>query len=264
MGIRYYDRNSQTWENFYDDEITEDNVGRVFINDRWKLAWDKDRDKELYARIYRIASDNYILVFEKGEAKRFNGLTLLFEAQGSGTNGFLSKTGRETDATQQAPWYKATTSTWNYTNDKNKIKKVIFSNDYISEAVPHSLRNYFIGMGNLEEIINISNLDVRNIITANGAFADCPKVQELDLSGWVFSGNCEVNVLFRGMTKLKTIYATDSLNFSNCTVYTNMFINCTSLVGGNGTAYNASNVGKSYAVVDRPGTPGYFTEKVEE
>ena len=38
-----------------------------------------------------------------------------------------------------------------------------------------------------------------------------------------------------------------------------MFVDCTSLVGGNGTAYNQSKIDASMCHVDREGQEGYFT-----
>lgn len=61
---------------------------------------------------------------------------------------------------------------------------------------------------------------------------------------------------FYGCTKLKTIY---SSNLSKLTSGNNMFYNCVSLVGGNGTTYNSSYSSYTYAKVDKEGTPGYFT-----
>lgn len=41
-----------------------------------------------------------------------------------------------------------------------------------------------------------------------------------------------------------------------------MFGECTSLVGGQGTAYDANHTGKDYAHIDGgPSDPGYLTEK---
>jgi hypothetical protein len=40
-----------------------------------------------------------------------------------------------------------------------------------------------------------------------------------------------------------------------------MFSNCLALVGGNGTPYDSTHTDKTYARIDRPGTPGYFTAK---
>ena len=41
-----------------------------------------------------------------------------------------------------------------------------------------------------------------------------------------------------------------------------MFGECTSLVGGQGTTYDANHIDKTYAHIDGgPSNPGYFTEK---
>ena len=39
-----------------------------------------------------------------------------------------------------------------------------------------------------------------------------------------------------------------------------MFSHCTSLVGGNGTRYDGEHLNASYAHLDEPGNPGYFTD----
>lgn len=94
-------------------------------------------------------------------------------------------------------------------------------------------------------------------------------------------GNTNLDGLFRGLTYLETVKISGINNlkkadymFANCTslttIYTtelwnedligsNMFLNCTSLVGGNGTAYNSSKTDASMAHVDREGQEGYFT-----
>lgn len=41
----------------------------------------------------------------------------------------------------------------------------------------------------------------------------------------------------------------------------NMFYNCTSLTGGNGTTFDANHTDAEYARIDKPGQPGYFTQK---
>ena len=40
---------------------------------------------------------------------------------------------------------------------------------------------------------------------------------------------------------------------------TKMFGLCTKIVGGNGTTFNSSYTDKTYAVIDKTGTPGYLT-----
>ena len=62
--------------------------------------------------------------------------------------------------------------------------------------------------------------------------------------------------MFDGCAALATITASD---WSATVTSGNMFNGCTSLVGGNGTAYNSSHTNGEYARIDRVGNPGYFT-----
>ena len=64
--------------------------------------------------------------------------------------------------------------------------------------------------------------------------------------------------MFYNCNQMTTIYGND-WNTSAVTNSTDMFAFCSSLKGGNGTAYNYNNRDKTYARVDRSGTPGYFT-----
>ncbi|MBR5726516.1 MAG: BspA family leucine-rich repeat surface protein, partial [Muribaculaceae bacterium] len=61
---------------------------------------------------------------------------------------------------------------------------------------------------------------------------------------------------------LRTIYVGSGWNTASVTASSNMFTNCTSLVGGQGTTYNSSNpTDKTYAHIDGgTSNPGYFTE----
>lgn len=63
--------------------------------------------------------------------------------------------------------------------------------------------------------------------------------------------------MFYNCSSLKTIYASELFN-ENLTG-TNTFYNCTSLIGGNGTAFNSSKTDASMCHVDREGQEGYFT-----
>ena len=93
-------------------------------------------------------------------------------------------------------------------------------------------------------------------------FSNCSKVESLDLSGFSFSGVTTCQNLFRQCVSLKTVYASASQDWSAIGTSTDMFYNCVSLVGGNGTAFDATNpLDKTYAVIDAAGTPGYFTAK---
>ena len=62
---------------------------------------------------------------------------------------------------------------------------------------------------------------------------------------------------------LRTIYVGNGWSTAAVTNSAIMFSDCTSLVGGQGTTYNASNpMDKTYAHIDGgPSNPGYFTAK---
>ena len=67
--------------------------------------------------------------------------------------------------------------------------------------------------------------------------------------------------MFYDCSKLQTIYASDSFVVSQITDSRRMFDGCAVLRGGNGTSYSSSYIDKTYARIDRAGTPGYFTAK---
>jgi len=68
--------------------------------------------------------------------------------------------------------------------------------------------------------------------------------------------------MFRGCSKLKTIYVSDSWTLPEGATSDNMFTGCSKLVGGNGTTYLSTNVDATYACIDTESKSGYFTEYV--
>jgi surface protein len=84
----------------------------------------------------------------------------------------------------------------------------------------------------------------------------------LDLSSFNTENVTDMSEMFRGCSVLQTIYAGDGWQLSDMAlaVSRNVFNDCTSLVGGQGTAYAAAHVGADYAHIDGgPDNPGYFT-----
>lgn len=67
-----------------------------------------------------------------------------------------------------------------------------------------------------------------------------------------------IDEMFFNCNSLTTIYSSSDWDLSSL-FSSNMFYGCTSLVGGNGTAYNSSHTNGEYARIDRVGNPGYFT-----
>ena len=61
---------------------------------------------------------------------------------------------------------------------------------------------------------------------------------------------------------LQTIYVGSGWTTAAVTNSTYMFTDCTSLVGGQGTTYDANHTNAAYAHIDGgPSNPGYFTAK---
>ena len=119
------------------------------------------------------------------------------------------------------------------------------------------------------ECSNLTSLDVSSFNTAGvqdmrGMFRECSKLTSLDLSNFNTAMVEIMNQMFSGDTQLVTIHvgqgwSTESLNYSY-----EMFENCTSLVGGMGTTYDANHIDAEYAHIDGGSSnPGYFTEKPE-
>lgn len=123
------------------------------------------------------------------------------------------------------------------------------------------------GMFNSDsELSNFSVLsfDTRKVTRMSSMFVGVMKNQGsgvIDISSFSTEGRPATDGMFSGIGA-NTIYA--SSNFSNINILgggTWMFSGATNLVGGNGTTYNSGRTNKTYARIDTPGTPGYFTQK---
>ena len=91
-------------------------------------------------------------------------------------------------------------------------------------------------------------------------FRDCTSLVSVTLTPQVTSAS-NMGQMFYKCGQLTTIYVGSNWTTNSVETSTDMFNSCTSLVGGNGTVYDASKIDKTYARIDKEGTPGYFTEK---
>ena len=112
-------------------------------------------------------------------------------------------------------------------------------------------------------VLNLSGFDTSAVTNMDRMFSGCSGLTTLDLSGFDTSAVTDMRWMFDGCSALHTIYASDRFSTDAVTDSSGMFSECSSLVGGNGTAYDSAHTDKAYAHIDRPGTPGYFTEKPE-
>ena len=92
-------------------------------------------------------------------------------------------------------------------------------------------------------------------------FGFCENLTSLDLGSFNTSKVINMYSMFYRCSNLRTIYVGNGWNMAAVTSSSDMFLNCSSLVGGQGTTYDANHVDKAYAHIDGgPSNPGYFTE----
>lgn len=99
-------------------------------------------------------------------------------------------------------------------------------------------------LGGLEDTTNIECL-----------FNGCSFLESVKLGG--INNLLNAHRAFYNCTSLKKIEASIKLN--ELASGSEIFYNCSKLVGGNGTLFNSSNTGIEMLKVDREGTPGYLT-----
>lgn len=114
--------------------------------------------------------------------------------------------------------------------------------------------------------INVSNFDTRSVTDMSWMFYDCSAITILDLSKFNTIKVINMQYMFDGCLNLKTIYVSkyDEITDTGWTTKsvtdsTEMFDNCSKIVGGNGTIYNSNYTDATYARIDKVGTPGYLT-----
>jgi surface protein len=146
-----------------------------------------------------------------------------------------------------------------------------------------NMKYMFYKCSNLRSL-NVSSFDTRNVTNMSYMFKGLQKLTSLDLSNFDTQKVEDMERMFEkstGLTEINLAYfSTASLQnaqgmFRNCnnltTIYvggnwdnmgwdgSDMFQYSTSLVGGAGTTFDSNHYDSSYARIDAPGTPGYFT-----
>ena len=174
---------------------------------------------------------------------------------------------------------------WRGDGTAANVTKVVFNSSFAG-ARPTTTYDWFSYMQNLQSITGLSylntsevtnmaymfmrcskltSLDVSHFNTAKvtnmqSMFNNCSSLTSLDLSSFNTSKVTVMTYMFRGCSNLRTIYVNSDWSTAAVTNSTEMFLNSTNLVGGQGTAYDASHIDKAYAHIDGgPNYPGYLT-----
>ncbi len=172
----------------------------------------------------------------------------------------------------------------------SSVLQVVFDASF-ADARPTSAFYWFSEMNKLQTIEGLANLNTSEVTNMASMFSNCRKLTSLDLSTFntdkVTTTDCmflyctgltsvdlrgftnakltRTSNMFEGCSALTTIYADSNWSLPADNYSWAMFMDCTSLVGGKGTAYDENHTDDSYAHLDGgPSNPGYFSEKPKE
>ena len=98
------------------------------------------------------------------------------------------------------------------------------------------------------------------VTSMKNMFKDCESLTKLDLTTFNAGNVTDMSYMFDHCLSLRTIYVDGNGGWKPDRNNDGVFWGCQNLVGGNGTEYDADIKNGSYARVDRPGEPGYFTD----
>ena len=167
-------------------------------------------------------------------------------------------------------------------NGCKNLEKVTL--DRISFSNNTSMANMFKDCHKLKTIIGLNSISTSSINNMSYMFDSCYNLETLDLSSFDTSGitnnannlyymfGTQTNVNGITSSKLTTIYVSESMeagfkksNLTNTIIFGDKLTN---LVGGNETSFNSNKnaavpkYNKSpFAVIDKNGQPGYFTQR---
>ena len=173
------------------------------------------------------------------------------------------------DGTEGDAWFSVAKSeardlvhynpTWYY-GVHDDITKVVFDPSF-SDYRPVNCGSWFYGFSNLETIEGMENFVTSSTTNMVYMFDCCPSLATIDATYFDTAKVTAMDSMFCGCLSLTTIYASDSFVTTATTSSMDMFYGCTSLVGGEGTAYSSGNpADRTYARIDGGASaPGYFT-----
>ena len=127
----------------------------------------------------------------------------------------------------------------------------------------------FSGCSQLKSI-NLSSFNTSKAQYIDNMFFGCSSLTTLDLSSFNTSSVLNMDQIFVRCSSLTTIYAGSGWTTENVTSTGGIrgaFEDCSRIVGGAGTTYDASHIDVSYARIDggpNSQTPGYLTELIRK
>lgn len=144
-------------------------------------------------------------------------------------------------------------------DQRSRATSLTFADDLAGRSV-HNLGYWFYGFTELTDVRGLYNLT--DPWAMEQTFNGCTGLVTLDMTGMSTTNLVDIPFLFAGCKNLKTIYAQSGFYYQYGATYSaNAFYNCTSLVGGRGTAYSPSLTSGVYMRVDGEMGVGYLTAR---
>ena len=176
--------------------------------------------------------------------------------------------------------------------NKTDVKRILATDEAV---LPENSKDLFEGFSNLlaaslkkADTSNVKNMgymfndctnlaevelpiDTTEVKVMSGMFMNCSSLTLLDISSFTVSQIIDetpegeslksdnMQEMFSGCTSLQTIVVNTSWVLDESVAGTNMFYNCVSLCGGNGTVFNSTKLDADYAKIDTSSTKGYLS-----
>ena len=142
------------------------------------------------------------------------------------------------------------------------VEHVCFDPSF-ADARPTTTVSWFQAMQKLKDISGMNYLNTSEVTKMTDMFSNC-NLTTLDLRHFDTRQVTDMKEMFMNCSQLTTIYVSNLWDTTALTYSTSMFSGCSSLVGGEGTAFDSNHVDKAYARIDDgPSGPGYFSRMTE-
>lgn len=143
---------------------------------------------------------------------------------------------------------------WTPEWDALTINKVRFG----SPTKPKKMDYWFNQCRNLTEI-SMAGLDTSECESMVATFQSCTSMRQIDCSIFDTGSVTDFSQMFASCQSTETILVSDDFVIPAGASSAEMFLDCNSLVGGNGTVFDSSRITAAMAHIDTAENPGYFT-----
>lgn len=153
------------------------------------------------------------------------------------------------------------TSTAGWFYDCNNLQTITGISNFNTENVT-DMSFMFFCCYNMTSL-DLSSFNTENVVSMDNMFSSCSSLTSLDLQSFKTTSLITMYYMFESDASLETIYVDGNNWILTSQMFGgDVFKDCTSLIGGNGTAYDEIHVAHEYACVDKEGQPGYLTDIV--